>query len=164
MIGDSGAIAVAEIINILYHLKTVKIGWNKIKTKGGIALADAIKESQKILFFEASFNAFGFRRDGEFGKRMGEACNNKVLRHLDISYNSMDQRECEVFAETIHDNHSLWGLHMMGNECLVDSMGFVKPGHKNTKQSRDILYSPIKDGMSLLIKSPTNKYSKIKSY
>lgn len=164
LIGDQGAVSLAEIISTHYHLRTVKIGWNKIKGKGGIALADAIKESQKVVFFEASFNAFGFKRDGEFGKRMGEACNNKILRHLDISYNSMDAKDCEAFAEQIHENHSLWGLHMMGNDCLVDSMGFVKAGHRNMKESRDILYSPIQDGLSFLMKSPTNKFSKIMSY
>lgn len=49
---------------------------------------------------------------------MGEACNNKVLRHVDLSYNSMDTKECEIFGATIHENHTLWGLHMIGNSCV----------------------------------------------
>jgi len=73
---------------------------------------------------------------------MAEACNNGILRHVDLSYNCLDAKECEIFAEAIHDNHTLWGLHMMGNECVVDSMNFVKPGLKTIKQSRDILLSP----------------------
>jgi hypothetical protein len=74
----------------------------------------------------------GIKHNGEFGKKMGEACNKGFLRHLDISYNCMDQHECEIFAEEIHENHTLWGLHMLGNECLVDSMGFVRPGQRTT--------------------------------
>ena len=57
---------------------------------------------------------------------MGEACNNGILRHVDISYNSMNELDCEKFGETIKENHTLWGLHMMGNDCIVDSMGYVR--------------------------------------
>lgn len=61
---------------------------------------------------------------------MGEACNNGIIRHVDLSYNSMDEKECEIFASVIHDNHTLWGLHMIGNSCILDSMGFVRSGLK----------------------------------
>lgn len=43
----------------------------------------------------------------------------------------MDKNECEKFGETIHDNHTLWGLHMMGNDCILDSMGFIRTDVKN---------------------------------
>jgi hypothetical protein len=42
---DRGALALAEFIGVHYHLKTFKIGWNKIKGKGGIAIAEAFKEN-----------------------------------------------------------------------------------------------------------------------
>jgi hypothetical protein len=41
---------------------------------------------------------FGFKRDGQFGLKIGEACNNGYLRHVDLSYNSMDLKECEIFG------------------------------------------------------------------
>lgn len=44
-IGDRGACAIAEFIQTHYHLKTLKVSWNKIKGKGGIALAEALKEN-----------------------------------------------------------------------------------------------------------------------
>lgn len=62
---------------------------------------------------------------------MGEAINKGLLRHVDISYNSMDKAECDKFGEIIIDNHTLWGLHMMGNECLLDSMGYIRTNYKN---------------------------------
>jgi hypothetical protein len=62
---------------------------------------------------------------------MAEAINKGILRHVDLSYNSMDKNECIKFGELIHDNHTLWGLHMMGNECLIDSMGFVRSNITN---------------------------------
>lgn len=130
-IGDRGACSIAEFIAIHYHLKSLKISWNKIKSKGGIAIADALKDNQRIVVFDASFNLFGAKRNGEFGIKFGEACNKGRLRHVDISYNSLDKNECDKLAETIHDNHTLWGLHIMGNECVLDSMGFVRTSFKN---------------------------------
>jgi hypothetical protein len=35
----------ADLLAGLYHLKIVKISWNQIKGKGGIALAEALKDS-----------------------------------------------------------------------------------------------------------------------
>jgi hypothetical protein len=133
-------------------LKTFRIGWNKIKGKGGIAIADALKDNQRIVLFDGSFNLFGQRRSGEFGLKMGEAINKGLLRHVDISYNSMDKAECQKLGEIIHDNHTLWGLHMMGNECVLDSMGFIRTGYKNKVQSRDILHSPVRQGNNFLQK------------
>lgn len=70
---------------------------------------------------------------------MGEAINKGILRHVDISYNSMDKEECAKLGETIYSNHTLWGLHMMGNDCVLDSLGFIRTNYKNKIQTRDIL-------------------------
>lgn len=100
-IGDRGACALSEFITIHYYLKSFKIGWNKIKSKGGIAIAEALKENQRIALFDGSFNQFGIKRNGEFGTKMGEAVNKGILRHVDLSYNSMDKLECQKFGELI---------------------------------------------------------------
>lgn len=44
-IGDKGACSIAEFVGVHYHLKTLKISWNKIKSKGGIAIAEAFKDN-----------------------------------------------------------------------------------------------------------------------
>lgn len=44
----------------------------------------------------------GNRKNGEFGNKIGEACNKGYLRHLDLSYNSMDKNECEAFSKAIY--------------------------------------------------------------
>ena len=56
---DKGAASLAEFLTIHYYLKVVKVNWNKIGTKGGIALAEALKENGRILVFDGSFNQFG---------------------------------------------------------------------------------------------------------
>jgi Ran GTPase-activating protein (RanGAP) involved in mRNA processing and transport len=130
-ISDRGAISIAEFVGVHYHLKTLKVSWNKIKSKGAIAIAEALKDNQRIVLFDGSFNLFGVKRNGEFGLKMGEAINKGILRHLDISYNSLDKNECQKLADTIVDNHSLWGLHIMGNDCVLDSLGFIRTNFKN---------------------------------
>jgi NLR family CARD domain-containing protein 3 len=51
----------------------------------------------------------------------------------------MDKNECTKLGETIYENHTLWGLHMMGNDCVLDSLGFIRTDYKNKIQTRDIL-------------------------
>jgi hypothetical protein len=79
-------------------MKSINLSWNKIKGKGGISIAEAIRDNPRVQFFDGSFNMFGIKRDGVFGAKIGEACCNGGLRHLDISYNSMDLNECTVFG------------------------------------------------------------------
>jgi hypothetical protein len=130
----------ADFINPNYNLTVLKISWNKIKTRGGVAIADALKDNKKIKVFDGSFNMFGQKRNGVFGAKMAEACNNGCLTHVDLSYNSMDANECQIFGEAIKENHTVWGLHMMGNDCVVDSYGFIRPKVKTKVATRDILH------------------------
>lgn len=44
-ISDRGALSVAEFIQTHYHMKTCKLSWNKIMSKGGIAIAEALKDN-----------------------------------------------------------------------------------------------------------------------
>ena len=37
-----------------------------------------------------------------------------TLFHLDLSYNSLSSADCEVFAEALKANHTLFGLHLAG--------------------------------------------------
>jgi len=117
-----------------------------------------------VVYFDGSWNAFGNLRDGQFGAKMAEACNNGYLKHVDISYNSMDEKDCKEFGEGIHDNHTLWGLHIMGNDCTLDSMGFVIPGQRTLISSKDILLSPSQDGRSLTNLNKKASNAKVKAY
>jgi len=65
----------ADYISSHYTLKILKISWNKIKTKGGVFIAEALIDNHKIVFLDASFNQFGVKRNGEFANKMAEAIN-----------------------------------------------------------------------------------------
>lgn len=66
--------------------------------------------------------------------------NNKSLIHLDFSCNGFDAREVEIMgkvlltlisllyiAEGLKENHTILGIHMLGNEATTDAMGFIVP-------------------------------------
>ena len=104
------------------------------------------------------------KRDGSFGLKMAETCNSGYLVHIDLSDTSMDANECKIFGETIKENHTLWGLHMMGNDCYVNSMGFVRNDIKSKTQSRDVLHKNLTDGVGFLSNIKKNRDAKINSY
>ena len=51
---------------------------------------------------------------------------NKYLLHLDISGNGFTAREVEVIAEGLSRNHKILGVHLMGNQAEINSLGFVR--------------------------------------
>ena len=51
---------------------------------------------------------------------------NKSLIHLDLSYWGFSLIECKVLHEGLKQNHTILGLHMMGNKMNVDSLGFLR--------------------------------------
>ena len=52
---------------------------------------------------------------------------NKTLIHLDISNNMLDAREVAVIKEGLDINHSILGIHFIGNEGDIDMFGNLKP-------------------------------------
>jgi hypothetical protein len=61
---------------------------------------------------------------GALAKALGT---NKELTHLDISFNRIGPAECSVLAKTLATNHTLIGLHVEGNACVIDAEGFLHP-------------------------------------
>ena len=50
---------------------------------------------------------------------------NQFLQHVDLSNNYLTRTECDVIGEGLKDNHLIYGLHMQGNDCIVDSKGYL---------------------------------------
>jgi hypothetical protein len=56
----------------------------------------------------------------------GEALeSNTSLIHLDISNNHIGEISCRIISSKIIFNHTLYGIHIAGNTCIVDSCGFL---------------------------------------
>ena len=52
---------------------------------------------------------------------------NKTLVHLDLSFNNLKTPDIKVIGEGLKLNHTLLGIHLMGNEAKIDELGFVTP-------------------------------------
>ena len=102
----------------------MKLGRNQIQTASGIKIINALKSSN-ITILDLSWNSLGQKRDGAFGKAFRELLLNEKLKHADISYNSFVEKDIKEIEIGIKDNHTLWGIHVIGNEADVDSEGFV---------------------------------------
>ena len=51
---------------------------------------------------------------------------NKTLIHIDLSHNNFKKSDCELMEQGLRDNHTLLGIHMIGNELNTNSKGYFK--------------------------------------
>jgi hypothetical protein len=59
------------------------------------------------------------------GRNWGKALKlNKTLIHIDLSSNDFSSEACKFIGKRLKKNHTLYGVHMHGNACSVDSFGF----------------------------------------
>ena len=52
---------------------------------------------------------------------------NFTLLHLDISFNSFSSEDMIVIGDGLRENHTLFGIHVDGNNAKVDANGFIRP-------------------------------------
>lgn len=73
-------------------------------------------------------------KQGAVAKALMDGLGKRTLRHLDISFNSLNNQECHEIQLNIKKDHYLIGLHMIGNDCYLDPFGFVHASTQNHKQ------------------------------
>ena len=61
------------------------------------------------------------------GRTWGQALkHNRSLIHLDLSKNDIGEEICRLIGKGLKKNHTLFGLHMAGNTCMVNCFGHIK--------------------------------------
>ena len=55
--------------------------------------------------------------------------------HLDLSHNQFDDECCKVLGNGLSRNHVLMGLHMGGNQQVVDPRGFLQGADSCDKEA-----------------------------
>ena len=50
---------------------------------------------------------------------------NKTLIHVDLSHNGLMDQEIDIISEGLKENHTILGLHMIGNQKSTDAMGYI---------------------------------------
>jgi len=51
---------------------------------------------------------------------------NKTLLHIDLSHNNLGKEDCELMETGLRHNHTLLGIHMIGNDMNTDAQGYFK--------------------------------------
>eukprot|EP00930_Biecheleria_cincta_P042856 TRINITY_DN29493_c0_g1_i1.p1 TRINITY_DN29493_c0_g1~~TRINITY_DN29493_c0_g1_i1.p1 ORF type:complete len:1004 (-),score=210.82 TRINITY_DN29493_c0_g1_i1:50-3061(-) len=122
--------AVGSFVARLACLTFVDLHWNFLTGDGALGFFEGVAAHLSgeghLGRLDVSWNCLG-----NTGGSASMAALSKALRqesslvHLDLSYNSLRCQDCQVLAEGLRDNHSLIGLHLVGNAASVDADGFV---------------------------------------
>ena len=142
-------------IEIADGLIVLNLRWNNIGAKGAMKIFKAIDLGSKLCNLDLGYNKIGNSDIFDL-----DDMNIENLKHLDLSYNRLSKKVWEKFAEYIHDNHTLYGLHMQGNECYVDNFGFVHidSNEQQHEYSKDTIIEIMsKNGYSVSSKFKHNK-------
>ncbi len=67
---------------------------------------------------------------------------NRSLVHLHLDSNNLTWRDCALVGEGLVHNHTVVGLSMLNNDCVVDACGFVQqlsdPSEKNLPVNENV--------------------------
>ena len=105
------------------------------------------------------------RQPSPFSKELSSYLSMKKnpLVHLDISNNNLPYEDCNLISKESKNNHSILGIHLEGNEMIIDSLGFIFPIKKDKKEISKIhLYNKLDTDISL-IKTNIDNVRKIRS-
>jgi Ran GTPase-activating protein (RanGAP) involved in mRNA processing and transport len=117
-----------EMLHYNENLRKLDLHWNCLKLEGAVNIFEGLQDNSSLRELDLSWNALGNCKDPEktsyLGKLLGKQAS---LLHLDLSNNYMNLVECEIIGQALVENHRVL-VHMNGNECVVDSRGFIVPG------------------------------------
>ena len=100
----------------------------------------SLKDNTTLKYLDVSWNPLGNKNQSELARAMSEALHaNRHLFHLNISYIYLTASSLEVIAESLRLNHTLYGIHIEGNEGYIDANGFLIPDPTAIKASHSIL-------------------------
>ncbi|CAG9334437.1 unnamed protein product [Blepharisma stoltei] len=125
----NGAVkAIGEMLSKNYGLRYLDLHWNLIRGDEAIYLFNGLEQNRYLRHLDLSWNAIGNSTNLEIINSIGKAFKeNTLLIHADLSYNNFNLQECEILGKFLYDNHTLIGLHMLGNDCKINSKGFIIP-------------------------------------
>jgi Ca2+-binding EF-hand superfamily protein len=129
---STGPQALKELLAETPNIQNFGIAWNKLSGDGATMVAQGLSDNSSIDTFDMSWNSFGSRQPIGFSEAaiwIAQALKSKLskLTHLDISHCKLGYDDCKIIAEGIRNNHSLLGIHVDGNQCVIDAKGVLHP-------------------------------------
>lgn len=108
------------------YIEKLDLHWNGIRGEGLNALMTGLSHNSCLLELDLSWNEIGQNTLTSSATKISECITiNKTLRHLDLSNNRISNHECGIIAQGLRQNHTICGLHMEGNYCKVNCMGYL---------------------------------------
>jgi Ran GTPase-activating protein (RanGAP) involved in mRNA processing and transport len=106
----------SEFIENNVTLKILNVSWNRITEKGAVPLLKSITNKSVLRDLNLAYNKLGKLGSLVVVNSLGDVINAGFLKHLNLSYTDLDYTHCQVLAELIEKNHTLFGLHLQGNK------------------------------------------------
>ncbi|CAG9324752.1 unnamed protein product [Blepharisma stoltei] len=127
-LSSKSASAIKEMIRYNTCIKCLDFHWNSLRWTGALEIFEGLYQNDCIKQLDLSWNAMGRYENLDVAQAISKALRiNTVLRHLDLSHNNFKEEECKTIGEGLSENHDLLGIHMLGNDCYIDSKGFIIP-------------------------------------
>lgn len=133
---DAAGEALGLLAAQLQRLRSLDLHWNRLRGHGATELCRGVYENNctvggQLLRLDLSWNMLGEDANGA-ATRTAKVLSSLfadggVMFHLDLSYNCLVSSDCQILAEGLKSNHTLFGIHMSGNEATVDDQGFIVP-------------------------------------
>lgn len=127
-ISDKGAAHIAEMVYTNISISAFFLSWNDIKSEGAILLFERLIENTHIKVLDISFNNIGSMHfcKTSWSNQISETFKaNKSIMHIDLSYCGFTREDLDVLNSGLKYNHTILGIHMIGNQGGVDSFGFL---------------------------------------
>eukprot|EP00931_Biecheleriopsis_adriatica_P055242 TRINITY_DN32604_c0_g1_i1.p1 TRINITY_DN32604_c0_g1~~TRINITY_DN32604_c0_g1_i1.p1 ORF type:complete len:1681 (+),score=315.31 TRINITY_DN32604_c0_g1_i1:55-5097(+) len=170
--------AIGALIGASLNLQALDLHWNKISGADAYHIFNGFYDNSvqipgQLTRVNMAWNSIGDRcvegktektQETEQEQCKCEACRNcskavamlaqvlqdcNTLFHLDLSYNSLCACDCKTIGDSLHSNHSLFGLHLIGNEATVDDVGFVWPRRVREEVREDLQELRKREGLRL---------------
>lgn len=125
--------AIAALVKRAPELQALDLHWNELRGPGALALLASVEYKRgKFYRLDLSWNALGKPSRGTCARQVCDQLglvfqNNTTLFHLDVSFNHIQAQDAKELPQKLEQNHTLFGLHIVGNEFTIDDLGFVQP-------------------------------------
>ncbi|CAI2369640.1 unnamed protein product [Moneuplotes crassus] len=127
-ISDRGAAALGDLIYNNCSITALFISWNEFRGEGAKYIAEGLQENTHIKVFDMSFNSIGsmhFQKYSCIKDFVKTFKFNTSLVHIDFSYLGLIKEDLEGLNLGLKYNHTILGIHIIGNEGGVDSLGYL---------------------------------------
>lgn len=149
--------AVADMVKYI-SLSTLLMRWNRIAAKGLTDLCGALEKTDSLKSLDLSFNPLS-KKSPDLTDKYPECLAdmfrvNTSIVHMDLSHTGITVGDAEVLSKGLNENHTIYGLHLTGNEISVTADGFITQDRRSHAADSHIM---VRVSESLLMGVPESK-------